>query len=275
VPCRFVAARKRGSSFHAISDAAAHSEQPARRSARARLLSSPAGNNQLTISTTRMRHIMLGRSLLTAARRSGSQSRQRCAAASGPPPDDSLNLPSSLPELRACYQEQMPMAAMDVAATLGADPDAKFINSTFFHSCFDAICDRTLEDLPRTTSAVESIRSTPGDKWCKTFGSIAMDDTLLLGVRAEIDSKMVEHGRFVHHYIAWSKAQQRVAAHGGVIVSCEDLDGRSVRIPDAWVYQMEVAFGDAWAACKILEFRRAAGLPNHMLGHTLSADDDL
>ena len=169
------------------------------------------------------------------------------------------------------------MKAVDVAATLGADPDAKSINSTFFHSCFDTICDRTLQDLPRTSAAVEGIKPIPGNKWCETLGSVSvsMDDTLLLGVRAEIDSTSVEHGRFVHHYIAWSKAQQRVAAHGGVVVSCEDLDGRSVRIPDAWVYQMEVAFGDAWAACKILEFRRAAGLPNHMMGHTLSPDDDL
>lgn len=168
------------------------------------------------------------------------------------------------------------MPAASLAKALGADLGAKSINNTFYHRCFDDLCADELNVLPRKTAEIEAIRAMPDDKWCESFGPVAMDDTMLLGVRAEIDSSMAKRGIFVHRYIAWSKAQQRVAAHGGATIRCESLDGEPVNIPDGWVYRMEVDYGDAWAAQKILEFRREAGLPNHMMGRTgLEIDDDL
>ena len=43
------------------------------------------------------------------------------------------------------------------------------------------------------------------------------------------------------------------------------VDGRPAALPKRWVYNLEVEFGDCWASCSILEFRRATGLSTRNL----------
>lgn len=168
---------------------------------------------------------------------------------------------SSLPELRACFVEQLPVRVADIAAS---------DREELFGTCFRSMATKSLDDL----MAEHRDDSQPvfSDEWREIYTPVSNDDTLLLGLRANVRYDKVATGRFEHRYIAWSKAQGCVAAQGGATVMCA-RDGGSVPIPAKWVYRMEVEFGDTWAAVQILEFRREAGLGSHL--GTVDIDSDL
>jgi len=189
------------------------------------------------------------------------------------PPETTGILPTTLPELRACFVQQHPsVRGVDLAEELGTEQ----LSSAYYHRFFERLRTETLGILALEDGSAE-IRPRVSGRWCEPLIAprpIAMDDTLFLGLRAEVDNASVEKGIFVHRYIAWSKAQGRVAAQGGATITCEGLDsGEPVRIPDRWIYRMEVDYGDAWASVKILEFRRGMGLPSHLGARDLLEDD--
>ena len=168
-------------------------------------------------------------------------------------------LPASLPELRACFVEQKPLRMTEAG-----------VADCAISARFDAISKEALDKLARESdSAVETVLS---DKWFEAYSPVSADDTVYVGLRAQIVDAGV--GLFEHHFVAWSRAQAKATAHGGVAIACR-CHGMPVPIPDRWVYRMEVDFGDSWASVKILEFRRAVGLPSNFGLASGGIDDEL
>ena len=179
-------------------------------------------------------------------------------------------LPTTLPEMRATYQETLPQRVSELEVS-----DAG-VN-------YDRLFSRLRDDALRMLSNEpdEGVRTLISDAWVESYFDpvdppIDAADTLFLGLRADVKYDRVADGVFEHRYIAWSKAQGRAIAQGGAVVSCE-RDGVAAAIPERWVYRMEVDFGDAWAANQIIEFRRATGSDVHQLNPTemLEAENDL
>ena len=164
---------------------------------------------------------------------------------------------TSLPELRACFREQAPVRASDRGAPIDADA---------FRMWFGTVCMDALDAVDRDAEGDDAVLPTINDQWIETFDpQVASDDTLLIGLRADMSYDDVSEGRFEHRYVAWSKAEGRVAAHGGATIQAIAVDGRPAALPKRWVYNLEVEFGDCWASCSILEFRRATGLSTRNL----------
>jgi hypothetical protein len=174
-------------------------------------------------------------------------------------------LGSSLPELRACFVEQPPCR---ISERFGRQFDDELVYRTLFERLHnDALGDLT------AYHAAERLVPTASDWWAEFYAPVDVDDTLLLGLRADVKYDRVCDGVFEHRYIAWSKAKGKVVAQGGAQIGCQGDGGEPAAIPPEWVYRMEVDYGDAWASLKILEFRREAGLGSHL--GSAGIEDDL
>lgn len=158
-------------------------------------------------------------------------------------------LPETLPELRATFNEQAPVRV----SKLGS------VDHATYDELFRSVCQEALDSL---TSEDHVTRAVVDSRWIEIYNPmIESDDTILLGLRANLRYDEVAHGTFEHSYIAWSKAQKRTLAQGGASISCE-RDSVRTPVPESWVYRLEVDHGDNWASVQILEFRRAMGLGN-------------
>ena len=158
-------------------------------------------------------------------------------------------VPETLPELRACFQEQRPVRVSDITPRWPG----------MYQQLFASIGAEALEALEGED---QTARGVIGARWLElhdaAVNTLAVDDSLVLGLRADLRYED-DNGTFQHRYIAWSKAQQRTLAQGGATITCM-RDGEATRVPKSWVYRLEVDHGDHWASMKIIEFRRGMGL---------------
>ena len=175
-------------------------------------------------------------------------------------------LHASLPEVRACFVEALPVRVSQRFSKGELDD-----HDGVYQSLFETLRNDQLAEL--TAYSNPEVVPSPGDRWCEYYLPVAPDDTLFVGLRADVKYDRAEEGVFEHRYIAWSKASDQVAAQGGATIRCTRDAGDACAIPPRWVHRMEVDYGEAWASVKILEFRREAGLGSNF--GTNALEDDL
>ena len=119
-------------------------------------------------------------------------------------------------ELRACFR-----AAGRVRGSARGAP----IDAAAFRLWFGTVCMDALDAVDRDAEGDDAVLPTINDQWIETFDPpVASDDTLLIGLRADMSYDDVSEGRFEHRYFAWSKAEGRVAAHGGATIPAIAVD---------------------------------------------------
>lgn len=166
-----------------------------------------------------------------------------------------IRLPGSLAELRALFLEtRLHRGAADGSAT--------------YERRFSELAAESLGTLPRAGDAA-AVQPVLRGLWVERYDSAVdaraqpskddADDTLIVGLRAELRYDDVPTGTFGHRYVAWSKRRDVAVAQGGATITCE-RGGEAAPVPDGWIHRLEVDHGDSWAAVKIIEFRTGAGL---------------